>query len=246
MAMVKIKRKEEEAAARGDGRYQAFNIGAGPEKGKARRKNADGEGRSGCRTVILLFLLVIVGVACALYQFRNYYTSGKPGYVRNYRASTALTEQAVKRVDALRAAIKANGAMTIVFSERELNALLQKNIQTVNWKGQADISLDEHLSIAYTLPLTGIPGFKGRHLTGQMVFAFDENDNGVDVTLTETKLNGHDIPAFVRNKLKGDAFKEKVLAAPALQDLASHLESVTVVDQQLVVKVRKKTPATVE
>lgn len=243
MAMVKIKRKEEAAAGEN---IREIITPVAPERKKGRRQGSDDEGKSGCRTVILLFLLVTVGIACAIYQFRNYYTSGRPGYIRNYRASSALTEQASKRVEALRTAIEVNGIITIFFSEKELNALLQKNIEKSGWKGEAIIELEDSLSIDYTLPLTGIPGFKGRHLTGRMVFEFKEGDGGVEVTLAEGKLNGHKIPAFIRNKLKGAAFEEKVLSAPDLQDLTGHLESVKVVNKQLVVKTRKKTVSTAE
>lgn len=242
MAALKLKQKDSDSAEAAEPKQ--INIAPPPKKRKGFGKGGFSNGaKSGCRIVFLLFIVVILAFVGAIVAFRTFCTSPMPGNVRNYRPSPPLTEQALKRVKALRTAATVNGIITVYFTERELNALLQKNVEEIDWKGQADISLDDNLSFAYTLPLTGIPGFKGRHVTGQMALVFNSGDEGLKIALADgTTLNGYKIPGFIRKIFDGGSFTTKVLSAPGFNDLVEHLGKIEVENKQLAVTTRKKKP----
>ena len=76
MVMVKLKRRDEDQMAQ-----------AGPRSltpPPRRKKRRDREG-TGCRIVVLAFVLLCIAAFAGAYKFRELYTSIQPGYVQDFK-----------------------------------------------------------------------------------------------------------------------------------------------------------------
>lgn len=221
MAMMKLKRDQAPEAPAAAPR----SLTPIPPKKKQRSDRG-----SGCRIVVLLFLLIIVGAVVGAYQFRELYTTTTPGALHVPRTRQAVLENAQQKVEALRTGVTLNAVLTVSFSEAELNALLQQALEESGWSGQMVASLSDKIELNYTLPVGGVPWFNGRHVTGSATFDISVDNGTPTVEWVKGTMNGRNIPAFVRHRLGGRKLAEKILSIPRLEAMTDHIATLRIDD----------------
>lgn len=229
MAKVKFKQKEQSQAAPESPRSLT------PPPRKRRRGTGDG---SGCRIVLLIFVLFVVAVGVLGYQFRQMYTSTAPSAMHVPHIRDAVARKAYQKAEALRTAADINAVLDVTLTETELNALINRGISESGWQGKLVASMEDKLILAYSMPLNACPGFSGRHLVGVSTFELSVVDGQLEINCVNAKLNGRNLPGFIRKRLGGDAVARRMLRGVSLADLVNHVGQLEITGKTMTIVTR--------
>ncbi len=137
----------------------------------------------GCLTVAVLSLLV-VGAGVAVYMYGkhmvNQITADEPEAIPAYDATAEEVSIAQNKLESLRVAVREGKAVTVSFTDRDLNTLIQHDATLAELKGKVHVSIDGSvIGLQTSVPLDklGIPFLAGKYFNGKLDMEV-RNDNG--------------------------------------------------------------------
>ena len=187
----------------------------------------------GCLITGVLAVLVVGVFLMGMMKLKNMmreYTSEAPVEIPTYQVQPGECEQLNARIESF----KTDGG-TLSLSADDLNAMTTCLEGMKDMAGKVWFKIPGgELTVDASFPLTGIPGFSGRYLNGNMTLDLYLRDGIPHAYLKDIATEGKEIPAeFIREIGKENLAKD-LMSDPNLGPMLRELKSLEVEDGKLV------------
>ncbi len=199
----------------------------------------------GCLTMIILMIIVIVLIIAGVMWVRNkafQYTSETPIEITQVDYTQAEATAINERVDGFIQAIeKGDVELREVFTDRDLNILLDSNSELKELKGKIKLQFIENkIRGVVNIPLTDIPIVSGRYLSGDAEFKVTCDDGEPFVSLESMMINGKDIPEEYLESMRNKNLMDEVSKDPKDAERLKRIKTIKMENNKLIIEVFKK------
>lgn len=198
----------------------------------------------GCVGAVLVLAAVTAVMAFVahsmLTHFRDLITDTEPMPLEAVVATPEETAEVMDRVnDFLATAGQVDGPRQIELSGRDINIYL-RNHPDYAWLGEcAYISMDgDQLSGEVCVPLSWIPGAKGRYLNGTATFAVAANNGALDLRVRNLEVKGTPVPSMALENINRELQTDTAHQDPELKEALMHVDRIEIVDGKMIITLK--------
>ena len=199
----------------------------------------------GCLSLVILFLVLLIGVPLAAYfavrHYVNKFTADTPLNI----AAVELPEEEMKaleaRFEAFETAIDKGDPQDLEITAKEINAMIAED---VDLKGHVLVRIaDGKVGGDISIPMDRLPGGANRYLNATADFDVSMEGGVLIVTLADAKVNGAPLPQAIMDGLAGENLAKDAYDDPENAEVLRKFESLEIVGDKMILKARKA-PAT--
>jgi hypothetical protein len=196
----------------------------------------------GCLTLVVLFLVLLIGVPLAAYftlkHYVNKFTADAPLNI----VAVELPEEEMKaleaRFEAFDASIEKGEPQNLEVTAKEINAMISQDDQL---KGHVLVRIaDGKVGGDVSFPANNLPGGAGRHFNAAVDFDVSMVGGVLVVTLADSKVNGLSLPQTFIDNFAGQNFAEGFYKDPENAEVLRKFESLEIVGDKIILRARKQ------
>lgn len=215
-----------------------------------------GKGRGclfyGCLTLVVLFVVSIVGVyfgaKYALNKAVEAYTSTQPAALPKVAVSEDAFTVLQKRVADFSAAVKnPTNAVAITLTSDEINALIARDPSFSGFNNKLHVAIEGNQiksTVSWPLDELGVEKLKGRYANGSASLKAVLANGELIVNLDSLTVNGKTLPASFMQGMRGENLAKEMNKDPKQAEFIRKFESIEIKDGKLTIKVKgKEAPA---
>ena len=216
-------------------------------KSKLTRSDAGNCWVYGCATVVVVgivgAILAVVGVKYAYNQVVETYTDETAIAMPIVEATEEEQTTMIDRYDTWMQALDSEeGAEALHLSEQDINVLIQHHPDFEDASDVVYISIDDdEIEGEVSVPLNvfadelGLDKLKGRYFNGSLKVDVELKNGVLKVFASEASLKGEPIPDEFMTGIRGQNLAENNQNDPDMQELMENLESIEIIDGELVI-----------
>jgi hypothetical protein len=203
----------------------------------------------GC-TIVLVIVLVIIGLiagglAMVYFKTRSF-TSAAPVKIPVVQVSEEQYQSARGRMEAIRKAFKgeadpSNPEGKFEVSAEDLCAMISRDPELSKVRDKFGLAIENNLlKIQTSVPLDGVPGFKGRFLNGTITASLSVEKGQVQVAPQVIEVNGKPAPATFVEPLKQsftEGFQQAIRDNPELNSVMERIESLKIENNRVKIRI---------
>jgi hypothetical protein len=187
----------------------------------------------GCLTGCLLALLIclilgLVGGRYGFVKFRAFISDTKPMELADVGITETDREVARAKVDILSKAIRNSRADEVIFTARDLNALVKAEARPEFQDALVVRIPDDRLVVDFSLPLDDIPGFGGRYANGTVEFEAKVRNGILEVYATAASFKGNPVPRRVMTDMRKRNLAGRIYENPNAIETLQHIQTLIV------------------
>lgn len=196
----------------------------------------------GCLTLVILFLVMLIGVPLAAYftlkHYVNKFTADAPLNIVAVELPEVEMQALEARFEAFDASIEKGEPQDLEVTAKEINAMLAQDDQL---KGHVLVRIaDGKVGGDVSFPANNLPGGEGRHFNAAVDFEVSMVGGVLVVTLADAKVNGLSLPQTFIDNFAGQNFAEGFYKDPESAEVLRKFESLEIVGDKIILKARKQ------
>lgn len=196
----------------------------------------------GCLTLTACFLIFLVLMLAALYQFRRVvyqYTDSSPMPLPTLNMTADQMDAVQRRVDAFKDAVNAGRSTSpLVLTADDINALINRDPDFKAFRGRLYVTALEDgkgkLSGTVRLGDMGFIVFRSRYLNGTATIGVTFQNGILGITPEELTTKGKAIPGRVMDKIRSMQISSRVNDDPRASVALNRMQSVEIRDGKLI------------
>lgn len=207
----------------------------------------------GCLTLVIacfiLMVALIAGGWFALNRAVHIFTSTEPADVAVQQATSAETQAAEEKANALRTAVRNNQETTVEFTATDLNALIANDPDFRGMRGRARVAIaNSKISLDVSAPLGSMKWsrLRNRWFNGHVELTFSYVDDNFNVDINSAEANGHSVPSALLNseftssfnRSLNESFRRESRRHPERDELWRHIKMISVQNDKVIVTTR--------
>ncbi len=213
-----------------------------PSDGREPRRQGRGCFFWGCLTLVILFLVLLIGVPLAAYFTVRHYVKKFTADAPLNIVAVELPEQEMQaleaRFEAFDASIEKGEPQDLEVTAKEINAMIAKDEQL---KGHIVVRIaDGRVGGDVSFPMDQFPGGGGRHLNAAADFDVSMQGGVLIVTLADAKVNGAPLPQAFLDAFAGENLAEGFYEEPESAEVLRKFESLEIIDDKIILKARRE------
>ena len=196
----------------------------------------------GCLTLVVLFLVLLIGVPLAAYftvkHYVNKFTSDVPMNI----AAVELPEEEMQaleaRFEAFDESLDKGEPQDLEVTAKEINAMIAQDEQL---RGRVFVRIaDGKIGGDVSFPMDQLPGGGGRFLNATVDFDASMVGGVLMVTLADAQVNGAPLPQAFLDAFAGENLAEGFYEEPESAEVLQKFESLAIVGDRIILKARKQ------
>jgi hypothetical protein len=196
----------------------------------------------GCLTLVVLFLVLLIGVPLAAYfavkHYVNKFTANAPLNI----AAVELPEEEMKaleaRFEAFDASLEKGQPQDLEVTAKEINAMISQDDQL---KGRVLVRIaDGKVGGDISIPMDQLPGGGGRYLNATADFDVSMPGGVLMVTLVDAQVNGSPLPQAIVDSFAGENIAKDAYDDPENAEVLRKFESLEIVGDKIILRARKQ------
>jgi hypothetical protein len=199
----------------------------------------------GCIVCVVVALLLMIGTGITTYLIYakvKSFTAAVSVPVPIDEGTPERYAEITQRVEEVRQALLSNQVTKAEFTAEELNICVAQNPALKDIKGKVYFKFENGLAQTQaSIPLTGIPGFSGRHLNGLVQTSISVNDGKIKLIPQTVQVSGQNIPDGIMNQLKKsfqDGFDKKLDEDPNTRAFLDRIRTLKIEGDKVVIETR--------
>ena len=196
----------------------------------------------GCLSLVVVFLVLLIGIPLAAYftvrHYVNKFTSDVPLNI----VAVELPEEEMKALEArfetFDAAMDKGEPQDLEVTAKEINAMIAKDEQL---KGHVFVRIaDGKVGGDVSIPMDQLPGGGSRFLNATADFDVSMDGGVLIVTLADAKVNGAPLPQAIVDGFAGQNLAKEAYEDPDSAEVLRKFDSLEIVGDKIILKARKQ------
>ena len=199
----------------------------------------------GCAALVALTMFIMLAIFIAAYfgiSAIRKYTSEEPIILPPVDATIEEINAVIERVDTFGNNLdKGQAQESLILTQKDLNILIQHHEELEEIEDYVYLTLeDDEITGQLSVPLDFIPGLRNRYFTGVATFEIEFENQRLEIYVNDAEVNGEAVSEKAMEEIRQENLADELVDGhPELRDHLRNLESIEVVDGQVIIIPRK-------